>query len=112
MPNYVVNYHEKMWTPITFFPNQTITTGIKQARILKDHGDAILAVEWPFVGLPDNCICWATSMPMASISPDLHALNFKNCSNMVKWILVELENDNFSYWVFGVFKKKSQWKSV
>jgi hypothetical protein len=26
-------------------------------------------------------------MPMASISPDLHALSCENCSQMVNWIL-------------------------
>ena len=45
---------------------------------------------------------------MASICTDLHALNCKNCSQMVNWILVELENDFFWYLVFGylVFQKK------
>jgi hypothetical protein len=40
---------------------------------------------------------------MASISPDLHALDCKNCSQMVNLILVELENGNFWIWflVFG-----------
>ena len=44
-------------------------------------------------------------MPMASISPVLHALN---CSQMVNCLLVELENDNFLDLVFGfwVFQKK------
>ena len=47
-------------------------------------------------------------MPMVSISPDLYALNCKKCSKMVNWILVELENDNFSNLVFGfwVFQNK------
>jgi hypothetical protein len=53
----------------------------------------LLSVKWPFVGQPDNFICWATSMPIASISTDLHALNCKKCSNTVNWILVELENE-------------------
>ena len=29
-----------------------------------------LVVKWPFVGQPDNNICWATFMSMASISTD------------------------------------------
>jgi hypothetical protein len=41
-------------------------------------------------------------MPMALMFTDLHALNCKNCSQMVNWILVELENDL----VFGFFQKK------
>jgi hypothetical protein len=41
---------------------------------------------------------------LASSSPDLHALNCKNCSQMVNWILVGLENDNFLDLVFGFFK--------
>ena len=48
-------------------------------------------------------------MLMASISPDLHALNCKNCSQMVNWILVELENDIFlvfGFWLLGFSKKK------
>ena len=69
-----------------------------------------LAVKWLFVGQPDNLICWAISMQMASISTNLHALNFKICSN---WILVELENDNFLFWVFfEIFFCFSQWKSA
>ena len=52
----------------------------------------LLSVKWPFVGQPDNFICLATSMPMAPICPDLHALNCKNCSQIVNWILVDLEN--------------------
>ena len=38
-----------------------------------------------------------------SKSPDLHASNFKICSKMVNWILVELKNDNFL--VFGKVEK-------
>jgi len=47
-------------------------------------------------------------MPMASIFPALQALNCKNCSIMVNWILVEIKNDNFLDLVFGfwVFQKK------
>jgi hypothetical protein len=41
------------------------------------------------------------AMPMVSISPDLLALNCKNCSQMVNWILMEIENDNFLDLVFG-----------
>ena len=47
-------------------------------------------------------------MPMASICTDLHALNCKNCSQMVYWILVELENDIFlvfGFWLLGFSKK-------
>ena len=47
-------------------------------------------------------------MPMASICTDLHALNCKNCSQMVNWILVELENDIFlvfGFWLLGFSKK-------
>ena len=43
-------------------------------------------------------------MLMASISTELHALNFKNCFKMVHWILVELENDSFGF--LGFSKKK------
>ena len=35
---------------------------------------------------------------------DLHALNFKNCSKIVNWILVELENIIFWFLVIGLFK--------
>ena len=41
-------------------------------------------------------------MPMGSISPDLHALNCKNCSQMVNWILVELEIENKIVFCVGV----------
>ena len=71
----------------------------------KSAKNAILVVKWSFVGQPDNFICRATSMPMASIFPALQALNCKNCSIMVNWILVEIKNDNFLDLVFGFFKK-------
>ena len=48
-------------------------------------------------------------MPMASICTDFHALNCKNCSQMVYWILVELENDIFlvfGFWLLVFSKKK------
>ena len=44
-------------------------------------------------------------MPMASISTHLHALNFKNCSKMVNWILVELENEIFFCFLIIGFTK-------
>ena len=56
----------------------------------------LLTELWPFARQPDNFIFWATSMPMASISTDLHA-------QMVNWILVELENDILYCTVFLVF---------
>ena len=60
-----------------------------------NYKNEFLSVKWPFVGQPDIFICLATLMPMASISPDLHALKCKSCSQRVNWILVELENDIF-----------------
>ena len=32
-------------------------------------------------------------MPYGSMFLDVYALNFKNCSNMENWILVDLKND-------------------
>ena len=52
----------------------------------------LLVLKWPFVGQPSNFIYWATSMPMASISSDLKALNFKNCAKLENWILVDRKN--------------------
>ena len=67
----------------------------------KSGKNAFSTVKWPLVGQPDNSICWASST-------DLHALICRNCSQIVNWILVELENDIFfGFWllIIGVFKK-------
>ena len=61
-----------------------------------EHFLPLLAVKWTFVGDPDNFICW-----------DLYALQFKNCSKMEIWILMELENDIFfGVWVLGKTSSK------
>ena len=39
-----------------------------------------LVLKWLFVRQLENFFCWAVSMPLLSIPPDLHALNSKNCS--------------------------------
>ena len=51
-------------------------------------------------------------MPMASISPDFHALNFENYSKMVNWILVVMKNYNFlvfGIWFLGFSKRKKNY---
>ena len=50
------------------------------------------------------CFNCSNLLDPRNLITDLHALNCKNCSQMVNWILVELENHFlFGYWVFRIF---------
>ena len=53
-------------------------------KLPKSGKNTFLSIKLTFVWQPDNFIWWANSMPMASISTDVHTLNWKNCSQMVK----------------------------
>ena len=56
----------------------------KFLKLPKSGKNIFLLIKLTFVWQPDNFIWWANSMPMASISTDVHALNWKNCSQMIK----------------------------